>query len=172
MIACIDVGYGEEVARAACVTFEDWRDGKPAGEFVADIEDVEEYVPGQFYRRELPCSLAVLRQVPDPDLIVIDGYVWLDESRRPGFGAYLYEALGKRVPIVGVAKTRFAGAEQAFEVFRGSSERALYVTAAGLDLATAAEYVRQMHGAYRIPTLLKRVDSLSRDSHMWAGGHS
>jgi deoxyribonuclease V len=169
MIACIDVGYGEEIARAACVTFEHWRDEQAAAEFVADIEDVEEYVPGEFYRRELPCSLIVLEQVPQADLIVIDGYVWLDESQRPGFGAFLYEAFDKQIPVVGVAKTRFATASQAVEVYRGCSQRPLYVTAAGLDLEDAADSVRQMHGKNRIPTLLKRVDSLSRDSSMWAG---
>ncbi len=57
MIACIDVGYREDSARAACVTFDDWEDSEPTGDFVLDIDQVEPYVPGQFYRRELPCVL-------------------------------------------------------------------------------------------------------------------
>jgi deoxyribonuclease V len=107
--------------------------------------------------------------VPQVELIVIDGYVWLDENRRPGFGAYLHEAMGERIPVVGVAKTRFATDDQAIEVRRGASDRPLYVTAAGIDPELAADAILEMHGAFRIPTLLKRVDSLSRDCSMWAG---
>jgi deoxyribonuclease V len=36
------------------------------------------------------------------------------------------------------------------------------MTAVGIEPVTAAEAIRQMHGANRIPTLLKRVDRLTR----------
>jgi deoxyribonuclease V len=103
----------------------------------------------------------VLATVSEPlETIVVDGYVWLGE-RTPGLGAHLYEALRWRVPVVGVAKARYAGAP-AEEVQRGGSRRPLYITAAGIDPRTAARYVQSMHGAYRIPTLLRRVDQLCR----------
>ena len=47
-------------------------------------------------------------------------------------------------------------------VLRGGSERPLWVTAAGMDPREACARVREMHGAHRIPTLLKRVDALCR----------
>ncbi len=163
MIACIDVGYREDSARAACVTFGDWEDDRSLGEYVLDIDHIEPYVPGQFFRRELPCVMAVLNELPTaPDVIVIDGYVWLDADGRKGLGAHLYEALNEATPIVGVAKTRFATATTALEVLRGSSDRPLMITAAGLDHDLAADCIRRMHGTNRIPTLLKRVDHLSR----------
>jgi deoxyribonuclease V len=37
------------------------------------------------------------------------------------------------------------------------------VTAVGIDLAEAARRLGEMHGPYRIPTLLKRVDRLCRE---------
>jgi deoxyribonuclease V len=73
----------------------------------------------------------------------------------------LHEALGGAVPVVGVAKTRFASAA-AVDVVRGDSQKPLFVTAAGVDVEWAAEQVKRMHGPYRIPTLLKRVDQLCR----------
>lgn len=67
------------------------------------------------------CIPAVLQQLPTPpDLVVIDGYVWLDDRDRMGLGGHLFESLGQAVPIIGVAKTRFAAATSAVEVFRGS----------------------------------------------------
>ena len=63
MIACVDVCYREDSARAACVTFQEWEDAAPGSEHVLDIDKVEPYVPGQFYRRELPCVLAILDDV-------------------------------------------------------------------------------------------------------------
>ena len=93
--------------------------------------------------------------------MIIDGYVWLG-GQRPGLGGHLHEVLGQQVAIIGVAKTQFAGAEPVELVLRGQSRTPLYVSAVGMDLATAASHIRAMHGPHRIPTLLKRVDQLSR----------
>jgi deoxyribonuclease V len=162
MNACLDVGYRGVAAVAACVLFERWDDDRPAGEARARIAQVEAYEPGAFYRRELPCLLAVLERVrAPPRAIVIDGYVWLARG-RPGLGAHLHEALGRRTPVVGVAKTAFRGNTEAVTILRGRSARPLYVTAAGIPADEAAERVRAMHGNGRIPTLLGYVDRLSR----------
>jgi deoxyribonuclease V len=166
MMACVDVDYRGDDAVAACVLFRAWTDEASAGQHVEHIRGVEAYVPGQFYRRELPCLLAVLGRVAEPlELIVVDGYVWLGKEDRPGLGAHLYEALGRRIGVVGVAKTRFVGARSAVEVVRGeSASRPLFVTAAGLEVAEAARCVGLMHGPYRIPTLLRQVDRLCREA--------
>jgi hypothetical protein len=42
---------------------------------------------------------------------IVDGYVWLDDAGKPGLGAHLYQALGGRVAVLGVAETKFRGAE-------------------------------------------------------------
>jgi deoxyribonuclease V len=166
MLACVDVDYREGGAVAACVLFRSWTDAAPASELVECITRVEPYQPGSFYRRELPCLLSVLGSVADPlEAVVVDGYVWLDAGLAPGLGAHLHRALGGRCPVVGVAKTRFAGSDGvARPVFRGGSRRALYVTAAGMDADEAAGHIREMHGLFRIPTLLRRVDQLCRGS--------
>ena len=142
----------------------DWADAEPCYEVTAFVEAVAEYEPGAFYKRELPCLLAVLAKLPAvPDLVVVDGYAWLGPE-RPGLGAHLYEALKRAVPVAGVAKTRFRSADEvATAVTRAGSKQPLWVTAVGVDAAEAAECVRRMHGEYRVPTLLNRVDRLCRD---------
>ncbi len=163
MLACVDVAYRDEEAVAACVLFHDWADAVTAEERVQRVRPVEPYQPGQFYRRELPPLLAVLGPVRDRlRAVVVDGYVWLDDAGTPGLGARLHEALGRGVPVIGVAKTRYAGAVTARPVCRGGSRRPLYVTAAGIDPETAAREIERMHGPFRIPTLLRRADQLSR----------
>jgi deoxyribonuclease V len=103
-----------------------------------------------------------LKSLPvTPDIIIVDGYVWLDDDGRPGLGAKLYQALDRKTTIVGIAKTRFSSAP-GVEVLRGKSTRPLYVTAAGLSEQMAADYLCEMHGKYRIPTILKRADQLAR----------
>ena len=88
MIACVDVHYRERSATAAGVLFQAWSDNKPASEIVMKIGEVEPYVSGRFFRRELPCVLAVLRALDElPYAILIDGYVWHEAERRPGLGA-------------------------------------------------------------------------------------
>jgi deoxyribonuclease V len=160
VILCVDVDYRANNVVAACVGFDAWTDATAALELVvASDAAAAAYEPGQFYLRELPHVLGVLALAPAPDVIVVDGYVWL-APERPGLGARLHDAVG--VPVVGVAKNPFVGA-QAIEVARGVSARPLYVTAVGLDAQVAADHVRDMHGEFRIPTLLRRVDQLARE---------
>ena len=163
MKACVDVQYGEREARAACVLFTEWTDATPARELVTVVRDPAPYEPGALYKRELPCLLAVLAPVrASLEVVLVDGYVWLDAAGRKGLGAHLHEALDGRVPVIGVAKTAFKGSDFAVAVTRGASAKPLYVTAAGLDARVAAEKVRALHGSFRLPTLLQRVDRLAR----------
>ena len=165
MIACIDVGYQEKSALAACVTISDWEASAPVASHSVVIRNVEEYVPGLFYKRELPCIEAVLNDLgANPDVIVVDGYVWLDAQGKKGLGAHLFELLNGAIPVIGVAKTSFATATNAIEVFRGQSSRPLRVTAIGTKEFDAAKLVRSMHGNHRIPTILTLVDRLSKSS--------
>ncbi|WP_245872852.1 hypothetical protein [Deinococcus planocerae] len=86
----------------------------------------------------------------------------MGSEQRPGLGWHLWEALAGRVPVIGVAKSRFHGTPGETEVFRGTSRSPLFVTSVGLPLEEAKGDIRGMAGAHRIPTLLKEVDRLSR----------
>jgi deoxyribonuclease V len=162
MHACLDASCREDKAVAACVLFRDWRDGRGAGEITACLDHASPYIPGRFFLRELPALLAVLGKVNDPpETLIVDGYVWLDARHTPGFGAHLYEAVGRGTPVIGVAKSRYRGAP-ALEVARGRGRHPLFITAAGMEAEEAAERIRTMHGAYRLPTLLRRADASCR----------
>ena len=162
MLAAVDAQYGDRDARVASVTFAAWADGAPASERAIVVEGaaLAPYQPGEFWRRELPCLRAVLAGLAALDVVIVDGYVWLGVD-RPGLGARLYDELGGTVKVVGVAKTPFRDAP-AVPVIRGESKRPLFVTAAGIDADEAAARVASMHGDFRLPTLLRRVDQLSR----------
>ena len=113
------------------MVFGQWDDAVPLAEYTATFKGVEPYVPGQFFKRELPCLLAVLEKVREPiDQIVVDGFVSLGD--KPGLGFHLWEALDRKVAVIGVAKNHFRYATPV-EVVRGSSKRPLYVTAADID---------------------------------------
>jgi deoxyribonuclease V len=165
-IAILDVDYRANGARAACVIAESWASEIPFAYYVSDIESVQEYEPGAFYRRELPCLLQVLSVLPSqPDVVAIDGYVWLSDASKPGLGAYLHQAMGAKTPIIGIAKTAFHGAESCpivVQVLRGSSRKPLFVTAVGVEPAVAGAWVQGMAGPHRIPGLLTAADQLSR----------
>ncbi len=165
MLACTDVFYpdvGDE-AKAACLLFEKWESPSEVRAITEDVKGIAPYEPGAFYKRELPCLLAVLKKANTPlEVIVIDGYVWLSGDGRPGLGAYLYEALGGSTIVVGVAKTSFIGSGFAVPVVRGKSQKPLYVTSRGVEPAVAAGWIQRMHGPHRLPRLLKQVDSLCR----------
>jgi deoxyribonuclease V len=164
MIVCVDVDYRAAEVVAACVGFHDWSDAAPALEAVTrTVGPPPAYESGAFYRRELPYLTAALAGLAAvPQVVVVDGYVWLAPG-RPGLGGHLHAALGGQIEVVGVAKRNFEGAV-AIPILRGTSRQPLYVTTTGPHVAGVAAAVRAMHGPHRIPTLLKRVDRLARDA--------
>jgi deoxyribonuclease V len=182
-LVCVDVDYRPRHVVTAALAFAAWESESTSCEVVSCSDTAPAgYVPGSFYERELPYVLAGLAEIgrvaglaglgepadTQPGAararaVIIDGYVWLGAG-RPGLGAHLHEALGQRTPVIGVAKRRFHGASDAVAILRGTSQVPLFVTAVGIDVTEAAAGVQRMHGAHRIPTLLKRVDRLSRDT--------
>lgn len=165
MIVAVDVHYTEPGAIAAGVYFEDWADACPAHSAISRFDAVEPYEPGAFYRRELPCILGLLHaHALRPDIVIVDGHVFLDGNGRPGLGKHLFDALEGRVPVIGVAKTAFVGIGDDHALLRGDSARPLYVSAAGMPLHLAKSHIETMHGAHRLPTLLKAADRACRDA--------
>jgi deoxyribonuclease V len=159
--AAVDVHYlPAGGARAAAVLAADTAFARVLAEHTAVLPQVPPYQPGQFYLRELPPLRAVLENLSGLGLLVVDGYADLDPGGRPGLGARAHAEFG--VPVIGVAKSRFRTATHAVLVMRGSSARPLFVTAAGMPAADAADLVRNMAGRYRLPDALRRADTLAR----------
>lgn len=165
MNLAVDVHYADDDrAVVAGVLFPDWTAPVVVRSEVLSVDGVAAYRPGRFFERELPCILALLDVLGTvPQAIVIDGYVTLGADGREGLGARLHTALAGAVPVVGVAKSRFAGTPPETEVLRGASRRPLYVTSRGLPAAEARRLVAAMHGPYRLPTVLAIVDRLCRN---------
>jgi deoxyribonuclease V len=162
MLAALDAKYDEpsRTAKAAAIVFQHWHDREATAQYAADFENVQPYIPGEFFRRELPVLLALLELIREPlSTVLVDGYVRLGD--RPGLGLRLWQATGERFPVIGVAKSPFHGG-RCVEVLRGKSRKPLYVTSVGIDPDAAADCVKRMHGSTRIPALLKRVDQLTR----------
>lgn len=162
MIAAFDVHYLNNTATTACVCFDNWKDVIPKQEFVETLNNIAPYESGKFYKRELPCIVSLLQKYHlQPNIIIVDGYVWLDENKI-GLGGHLFKELRDNILVIGVAKTKFKSHSKVKEVFRGKSQTPLYVSSIGIDLDEAAQNVEKMDGNFRLPTLLKRVDQICR----------
>lgn len=179
--------YSNTEAKTVGVIFENWEDSKPLEIVEAWSHEFGPYIPGEFYKRELPCMLDLLSKIPDLsdyDAIIIDGFAHLPityEGQIPdGLGMRLERALERNgiinrstqygidhVGIIGVAKSRYEAADQdngISKVYRGNAKTPLYVdtTWFGYSSNSAAECIKSMHGPYRIPTLLKILDTLTK----------
>jgi len=163
VVLAVDVHYTSNGSTTAGIALNAWSDSAPAQTFLSDLSPAVDYKPGHFYERELPCIQNLLKKFSlHPQLILVDGYVFLDGKDRPGLGKHLFDAMRGEVPIIGVAKTAFAGIGEEFAIVRGGSKKPLFVTCAGIDLNYAKTKVQEMHGPNRIPTLLKAADHLCR----------
>lgn len=164
MILAVDTHYDGEKGMVAGVIFADWQSCEAKQEIKTQVSSVAKYESGNFYKRELPGILALLKQInPLPSYIVIDGYVHLGPDKNPGLGKHLFEVLEGNVAVIGVAKSRYEGTPMEAEVFRGNSHRPLYVTSVGISQIKAKIFIKEMCGKGRLPILLKRVDHLSRE---------
>jgi deoxyribonuclease V len=163
-IVCLDVAYGDTAAAVAGALVLGWDADSASQTVVRRFEGPPaSYEPGAFYRRELPLLLPVIAELATSvDAIVIDGYVWLEDN-RPGLGGHLFASLGCRIPVIGVAKTRYRNDTWSIPVLRGTSTQPLFVTSAGFQATEAAHCIRRMHGDHRIPTILALVDKAARD---------
>ncbi|HEY1053517.1 MAG TPA: endonuclease V [Emticicia sp.] len=165
MILAVDVFYKQSSAKIVGLIFSEWTDARYAQKIEKFRNDIAEYEPGAFYKRELPCIMDILADLDltQLDYIIVDGYVFLDDEGKPGLGAHVYEALPIKIPVIGVAKTSFANNKKyVAEVFRGISQKPLFITAMGEDLTKAAAMVRSMSGDYRFPTMLKALDDFTK----------
>ncbi|WP_337967490.1 endonuclease V [uncultured Flavobacterium sp.] len=166
MILAFDTYYYDGKAKTVCLEFTEWNQSENFKIHTEIIDNVEDYIPGEFYRRELPCILSVLNKfdLKNIEAIIVDGFVYLDDEKKYGLGGHLYEKLNKEVVIIGVAKTNFASIEKDKKSwFRGESKKPLYVTAIGIELEDAFAKVEKMAGEFRMPTLLKEMDRLTKE---------
>ncbi|NML57290.1 endonuclease V [Chryseobacterium cheonjiense] len=165
MIYAFDTYYFENFAKTVCIAFEAWDSETETEIFTEKTTVTAGYESGAFYKRELPCILSLLNKINlnEGDMIIVDGYVTLDNKGKIGLGGHLFEALEGKIPVIGIAKNEFISSDdQRRTVFRGESKTPLFVTAIGVYVDEVKVKVEQMHGNFRIPTLLKKLDQLTR----------
>jgi len=164
MILAIDIHYKETYAKAVCVAF-NWADETPQKVYTDTIAEVAPYVSGEFYKRELPCVLKILEQtnLDTVEAIIVDGHVFVDNDKKYGLGGYLWEALDKKVPIIGVAKKSFIHTEEVSKpILRGTSKNPLYVSCIGIEKGVVLEKMKLLHGEHLMPTILKLLDMVTK----------
>lgn len=167
MILAFDTYYYENKAKTVCLSFENCNKEENIKIYSEVIENIEEYKSGEFYKRELPCILSLFEKIEikeQIEFIIIDGYVYLDDNEKFGLGGHLYKQLNNEIPIIGVAKTNFATLNKnKRQLLRGKSTKPLYITSIGIDVDKATELIKNMNGQNRMPTLLKKIDTLTKE---------
>lgn len=166
MILALDVHYKDDGSAKSVGILFNWNDTQPKEILIEYIKETDEYIPGEFYKRELPCLLKIIEKVNINDLeaIVIDGYVYINNEKGLGLGGYLWKALNKQIAVIGVAKNFYHGnTETTHQIYRGKSKKPLYISSVGLELSAASDFIMQMSGEFRIPDLLKQLDIITKE---------
>jgi exodeoxyribonuclease-5/deoxyribonuclease V len=175
MIVAFDTYYYNGTSYTVGGVFNTWGD-KEVSYFVTSkrIGIDSEYIPNEFYKRELPCIMQCLSMmnVNDIEIIVIDGFVWLpsdDGELKKGLGAILQDEIlkqyGKKVTVIGIAKNKHReDIKGCVALERGSeTKKPLFITCSNVSLTRQyALQIEKMSGGYRIPNIIKSVDSKSR----------
>jgi deoxyribonuclease V len=167
MLLAIDTHYKPNQAKTVGLVFDSWTASQPTHIYTALRPEAADYVAGEFYKRELPCIVDLLQQLDLQVIktIIIDGFVYVNNQQDFGLGGHLYQYLEGKIPVIGVAKTNFMSlTAQKIAVYRGQSKKPLFVTAIGIATELAAQHIEQMNGEFRLPTLLKYLDTLTKEA--------
>ncbi|WP_412468368.1 endonuclease V [Pedobacter sp. KLB.chiD] len=165
MVLALDVHYKDDASAKSVGILFNWNDVQPKEILIEYVRETEEYIPGEFYKRELPCLLKTIERVNLADLqgIVIDGYIYINNEKGFGLGGHLWQTLNKQIPIIGVAKNFYHGNTKTVQqIYRGESKKPLYISSVGIDLELASNLIEQMKGEFRIPDLLKQLDVITK----------
>ena len=165
MILIIDGDYNdaEHKAHMAGVLLDKHTDDSIIGFITADVENIGEYEPGSFYKRELKGVGAIIDKLnyAKIDLVIVDGFAKFNDGIHKSLGEYVNNLY--RIPVIGVAKKwcEFCKIEDT-EIYRGKSKAPLFVTTVGYDNNKAKQLVEEMYGDNRIPYSIKLVDAIAR----------
>lgn len=168
-----DVTYHEDtnIAKTAALEFNEFNDSVETRSYIDESTIASEYIPGEFYKRELPAIMSLIENKigletlkTEYDTIIVDGLYMLGKDHL-GLGARLKNhlmELGIDIEVIGIAKTYFHDCEQvAGLVYRGKDAiKPLYVN--GSSEKDYVNIVKNMSGDFRIPYLIKQVDKLCR----------
>lgn len=166
----LDTYYLEEDdAYTVGVLFDRWTDSEPQEIITTHTHNFASYIPGEFYKRELPCILDLLKKVKLEEIgvIILDGFLRLkqDDSKevKDGLGMHLKPYLPEHIKLIGVAKSMFCNNNEiSTPVLRGEAINPLWVQGEGYSNEEAAELIKNMYGNYRIPQILKTLDKLTK----------
>ena len=161
-----DLTTQTETAKVSGIRFQGIELNKILSEHIVIVNEVSPYESGQFYKREMPCLLALINKIDQTnerfDVIIIDGYVFLDGKEQAGLGKYLYDNLSIKKPVIGIAKNQFKDISEDYAVWRGMSKHPLYVTSIDFPIIDAKNIGNKLEGKHRLPNMVKKVDALGR----------
>lgn len=176
MIVAFDTYYYNGYSYTVGGVFENWTDKKVSYYVTSKRECIDaEYVSGELYKRELPCIMQCIKMLnlDNIDTIIVDGFVWLTTDGTDttlALGMRLFNALKEEykredITIVGIAKTSFHwDIPGSVEIKRGESKTPLYITCSNKEETIKyALLVQEMYGEYRLPYIIKAVDTKTRD---------
>lgn len=178
MILLTDVFYEEEVntAHIAAIAIDNWTSSTILKTWEIDKSGIDcEYIPGQFFKREMPCLIELWNTISEEEksqitTIIVDGFYDIWDGRH-GLGHHFHDWLienGYDKEVVGIAKSPCRETNKfTLPVYRTEESKkskcrsALWVNGSNMDNDYQAK-VLSMHGEYRLPTMVKAVDKLSR----------
>ena len=164
-----DVAYDNGTGYGIGVVFDGFNDSKPSDVIEVIVPDVGEYIPGEFYKRDLKVLTAIYEEYKqrfkkNPLVVFVDAYVDLGDKK--GCGRYFAESIDDEAIVVGIAKNEYKPATEAGvaePVLRGSSTKSLFVTSTIIPKEDAGTLVKMLHGENRHPTLIKKTDILTKE---------
>lgn len=176
MIIAFDTYYYNNFSYTVGGVFDSWL-SKNVKYYVTSKREVidADYKCGELYKREITPIIQCLKManLDAIDTIIIDGFVWLTDdgiNKTKGLGMRLVDALltefkRQDITVVGIAKNKYEfDIPQCIEIKRGLSKKPLWITCSDINSTNNyANLIKHMFGENRIPSIIKDIDSKTRE---------
>ena len=165
--------YSETDCYTVGFVFSHWNSKRPDYILESTVTEFSPYIPGEFYKRELPGILSIVQKVNlrEFDTIILDGFTNLIDNSGdfiPGLGERLESeiTIHNNLSIIGVAKTLFGKSDlYSYPLYRGSAKNPLWISitsGSSIDLNTAYNRINSMYGDNKLPDILKQLDKYTK----------
>ena len=174
MIIAFDTYYYDGYSYTVGGIFESWASNNASYYVTSKRKCTDaEYDSGELYKLSCIMQCISMIKLDNIDAIIINGFAWLSDDGKElvkGLGAKLFNSIkviyGNEIDVIGISKSKYhVQIPNCLEVTHGIECKVpLYITCSNIENTNHySVLVSRMHGDFRIPTILRLIDTKARE---------
>lgn len=167
-ILALDVAYKGSQYKGVGIVFSEWTQGEPSEVIEIKGRNNAPYIPGEFWKKEVPILKELCKNLDQIKTIIVDGFLEVLDDRTEELNSSFYEHLMKELKgwkgqVIGIAKSDFGETGKKGYALRWErGGKPLWIQwKNGKD---PTKNLKEMKGDKRLPDLLQFLDDKTKEN--------